>query len=139
MKGVEGDQTVRVRIVLFLSDYSRWKGKLACPRQMTQEGIAEGLGLTRNHVSVEVGRACEAGLIEAKDAHVNGCKRILKAYSLTELGERLLIQLRELYRELARLASVDDGHAKDEKEGGAREPEPAAAEQVANRGNPATG
>jgi len=99
MNGVGDDLSVRLQIVLLLAPCSRWKGNKACPRDMTQVGLAENLGLPRPHVTVELGRAVKKGLVEFARAYVNGNKRQVKVYNLTATGESLAVQLTQLRRE----------------------------------------
>ena len=99
MSGVGDGQSVRIRLVLFLSPYHFTEEDLARPRQMCQAGMAEGLGLGRNHVAVELGRAIAKGLIAVGRAHVNGFKANVKVYFLTPLGRLLATQSSKLLHE----------------------------------------
>ena len=102
MSEVEDGLSVRMRLVLLLSPYHFSKDDLVCPREMSQAGMAEKLGLPRNHIAVELGRAVAKGLIGVGSAHVNGFKCNVKVYFLTPLGVQLAMQTkRELHEEHA--------------------------------------
>jgi tetratricopeptide (TPR) repeat protein/DNA-binding PadR family transcriptional regulator len=86
------------RIILHLSQFTNYRGKRVVPSQITQEGMAEVIGVKRPHVSVELGRLMEKGLVEEFKAHAGGRKK-KKAYALTSKGlqkyNEILVNLKE--------------------------------------------
>jgi DNA-binding MarR family transcriptional regulator len=137
MTGAEDELSVRLQIVLLLAPCSRWKGNKACPRDMTQVGLAENLGLPRPHVTVELGRAVKKGLIEFARAYVNGSKRQVKVYNLTATGESLAVQLTQLRRERPSLPPRDGGSGGDKGRHVEPEPRRRRADERAENSNPA--
>jgi len=134
MNGVGDDLSVRLQIVLLLAPCSRWKGNKACPRDMTQVGLAENLGLPRPHVTVELGRAFKKGLVEFARAYVNGNKRQVKVYNLTAAGESLAVQLTQLRRERLSPPPRDGGSGGEKGERVDPEPRRTRADERAENG-----
>ncbi len=56
------------------------------PWDITQDGIAVSLGITRAHASIELKKLKEASMVDEKQAHVKGGKVKRKCYMLTPLG-----------------------------------------------------
>ncbi len=89
--------TVQEKILLHLSKYRAYRGKIAVPTAITQEGIAEAIGVKRPHISVEIKRMMKKGLLEEFKAHAGGRKR-RKAYFTTPEGERRVKEIEEMVR-----------------------------------------
>ena len=97
------DLTTGRKMILHLSDYSRWKGCYVCPVEITQPGIADQLDNTRANVAKELIRLQRKGFVEFEKHYVKGARRMLKVYFLTPKGEILAAQLKstlngELFR-----------------------------------------
>ena len=56
------------------------------PWDITQDGIASSLGITRAHASIELKRLKESAMVDEKQAHIKGGKVRRKCYMLTPLG-----------------------------------------------------
>jgi len=113
MSGEVKGKTVGERILLHLSRHSRYQRDYVCPRAMTQAGIADGLGVSRGHVAVELKRLLGREHIASRHAHIpDACSR-LKVYHLTHLGEILVRQYRDLAAAPVAAGSTGDGNLQD--------------------------
>jgi len=89
--------TVGDKILVLLLDYTRFRGELQAPMDVTQDGIAERLGIIRSAVPRAVGGLIEKGFVEEYLAHIDGMSRRRKVYMLTESG---IVSARELLDEI---------------------------------------
>ncbi len=87
--------TVGERILVHLAGYLRFLDAYKCPAEMTQDGIAAGLGLSRAHVALELKRLRSGGRVEERMAHVASAKTRRKVYVLTPSGQDLARRMRE--------------------------------------------
>ena len=87
--------TVGERILVHLAGYLRFTEAYECPAEMTQDGIAAGLGLSRAHVALELKRLRASGRVEERMAHVVAAKTRRKVYGLTPPGQELARKMRE--------------------------------------------
>ena len=94
---VEG-KTVAEMIILHLLYYRCFEKAMVCPRGMTQEGIAEKLGKSRQHISVELKKLRDKCHVAFNTAHSPKAKTRRKAFYLTPEGIRLATQIREMRR-----------------------------------------
>ncbi|MFH0815210.1 MAG: ATP-binding protein [Methanobacteriota archaeon] len=78
--------TVNERLLLHLRDYALPRYREDVPPQVTQEGIAEALGIRPNHVPRAVRRLLDDGAVNEQVSHVSGFARRRKVYFLTEKG-----------------------------------------------------
>ncbi|GEM_PF-2463105 len=99
--------TVQEKIMLHLSQYTSYRDKIAVPSAITQEGIADAVGVKRPHISVDIKRMKEKGLIAEFKAHAGGRKK-RKAYYLTQEGQRKLNEITENLRKRRVKLSLDD-------------------------------
>lgn len=90
--------TIGKRVLIHLSCYSKHSEDYVCPPEMTQDGMALKLGISRAHAALELKRLKERNQVEHRLAHVNGAKSRRKVYSLTMTGERLARDLKEAAR-----------------------------------------
>ena len=103
--------TVGEKIQIHLLDYTRYRGELQAPIDITQDGIAKRLGIIRSAVPRAVGTLIEKGLVDEQLAHIDGLTRRRKVYVLTDKG---IIESRELFDEVGRIEVEVKGE--DEKE-----------------------
>jgi Mn-dependent DtxR family transcriptional regulator len=96
MNGEVEGKTVGEKILLHLSRCSRFENEIVCPHTMTQQGIANKLGISREHVAAELTELRRKSRVASKYAHVPGTKTKRKVFYLTHLGQILARQLREL-------------------------------------------
>ncbi|MFQ5552962.1 MAG: AAA family ATPase, partial [Thermoplasmata archaeon] len=89
------DLTVAQRVLLHLSLFSKHREEFDVPRRVTQQGIAQSLGLSRSHIALELKKLLEEGSLETRLAHVRNAKSRRKVYFNTFQGERIAATLRE--------------------------------------------
>ena len=87
--------TVGERILVHLSWYLRFSDAFECPRETTQDGIAEALGISRAHAALELKRLKASAKVEERMAHVAGARSRRKVYFLTPSGAGASRALRE--------------------------------------------
>src|SRR2546428_493403 len=90
--------TVGERILVQLSWYLRFSDAFECPRETTQDGIAEALGISRAHAALELKRLKASARVEERMAHVAGGRTRRKVYFLTSSGAGAARALREHVR-----------------------------------------
>lgn len=95
--GAMSSLTVQDKILLHLSKYSAYREKISVPTAITQEGIANAIGVKRPHVSVEIKRMIKKGVIGEFKAHAGGTKR-RKAYYITSIGMKKVNNIEEWLR-----------------------------------------
>src|SRR5256712_11136915 len=89
MEGAEGvpNVTVGERILVHLSGFLRHADSYECPVEMTQDGIAAALLLSRAHVALELKRLKSTGKVQERMAHVANARSRRKVYELTPAGQ----------------------------------------------------
>src|SRR5437867_803354 len=90
--------TVGERILVQLSWYLRFSDAFECPRETTQDGIAEALGISRAHAALELKRLKASARVEERMAHVAGGRTRRKVYFLTSSGAAAARALRDHVR-----------------------------------------
>ncbi len=83
------------RILLHLSLFARYREEYECPQEVTQQGIASSLVLSRSHVALELKKLLAERKVEWRLAHVRGAKSRRKVYFTTPSGERVAFPLRD--------------------------------------------
>ncbi len=85
----EADKTVKQRIVNYLARYSEKVFEAyaysTLPWEVCQEGIAEGIGVTRPHVALRLRDLIDEDIVSERLAHVEGSHRKRKVYYLNEV------------------------------------------------------
>jgi len=104
--------TVGERILVHLSSYLRFADAFECPRDVTQEGIAEAVRISRAHAALELKRLRGSRRVEERMAHVLGAKTRRKVYVLSHTGASHARALRDLVRE-KRVLLVDAGDRRE--------------------------
>jgi tetratricopeptide (TPR) repeat protein/DNA-binding MarR family transcriptional regulator len=89
--------TVQERILLHLSEYSKYVDQLQVPFALTQEGIAESVGVVRSAIPRAIKKLISKDFAKEQLAHVDGLSRRRKIYYLTTDG---LVQAMELKNKL---------------------------------------
>ncbi|MBI5000069.1 MAG: hypothetical protein HZB92_00865 [Euryarchaeota archaeon] len=74
------------KIVSHLAPLSRLAGSYLQPRLVTQDGVAQSVGIARNHVPRAVIDLMRRGYVFARKARVDGCSRKRTCYFLTDEG-----------------------------------------------------
>ncbi len=85
----------RDRILLHLSSFTGEVGYYNAPRQLTQEGIAEMVGIGRNNVPREIKKLIAEGLVDSRKARVSGLRNKRNVYFLTPAGVKRAREIRE--------------------------------------------
>lgn len=78
--------TMNQRVLVHLLGYVRAAELGAVPPGVTQQGIADALGVRRSHVTIALQALHRRSLVEDRIARVVGEVRKKKAYALTPLG-----------------------------------------------------
>lgn len=78
--------TVNEKILIHLSDFTAFRDQFDVPLDVTQEGIADALGIRLNHVPRAVKSLLATGKLSERTASVSGIKRRRKTYFVTESG-----------------------------------------------------
>jgi tetratricopeptide (TPR) repeat protein len=91
--------TIGERIVLHLAQYSKFKDGFDAPLEVSQDGIAEALRISRAHAAIELKKLKEVGDVTEKLAHIRRGPTKRKVYFLTETGERRAKNLKEFVEE----------------------------------------
>jgi len=102
--------TVGDKILILLLNYTRYRGELQTPIDVTQDGIANNLGIIRSAVPRAVGSLINRSFVEENLAHIDGLTRRRKVYMLTDEG---IMAAKELLDEISSIKV-------QVKEGGAR-------------------
>ena len=87
--------TVNEKILIHLSDFISFRDEFNVPLDVTQDGIAEALGIRLNHVPRAVKSLLATGKISERTASVSGIKRRRKTYFLTESGLADALRLKD--------------------------------------------
>lgn len=87
--------TSKEKILVYLLEYYGKDDSYALPVEVTQEGIAEKVGLKQNTVSYAVRNLVEESLVTEETRRIKGKKQKRKAYFLTERGVRKAQELKE--------------------------------------------
>ncbi|MFH0816946.1 MAG: hypothetical protein V1934_09065 [Methanobacteriota archaeon] len=90
-----GPLSVWETIVLHLSRFSRFAEEFEVPSGVTQEGVAEGCGISRAHAALELGKLKEKGKLVERQAHVRGARTKKKVYFLNADSYKEALAMRE--------------------------------------------
>ncbi len=78
--------TVRDRIVVHLSGFTRFSEDYECPEEMCQSGISKAVGKSRAHVTLELNRMVRDDIVSERSTRIKGARTKRKAYCLTANG-----------------------------------------------------
>ena len=107
--------TVGERILVHLSGFLRHVDAYECPIEMTQDGIASALSISRAHVALELKRLRTSGRIQERMAHVANGRSRRKVYDLTPAGQEIARRMREHAK--ARAVTLVDGTSRRDASG----------------------
>jgi len=79
--------TIGERIVLHLAQFSKFKDDFDAPIDVSQDGIAEALRISRAHAAIELKKLKESVLVEERIAHIRRGNTKRKVYYLNKTGE----------------------------------------------------
>lgn len=94
-----GNITVADRILLHLMGFNLRAGSICVPFDLTQDGIATILGITRAHASVELKKLDAGGYLEVWKSHLPGCATRRLSYVLSPTGVKRASALADMLRE----------------------------------------
>src|SRR3990172_4410916 len=86
--------TVKEKILLHLFDYNRFAEGYEAPPEVTQEAIAQAVGIRVHHVNQYVKPLISESFVEERTSHVRGRARRRKVYFLTPSGRGHVAALR---------------------------------------------
>jgi len=98
MKGDKESPTIGTKLIVHLSRYSRFQDDLVCPREMTQHGISEKLGISREHVAAELWELKKKEYVKSDTKHVPKARTRRKVFFLTPVGELFARKLKEMMK-----------------------------------------
>ncbi|MDH7509111.1 MAG: hypothetical protein QHH00_06910 [Methanomassiliicoccales archaeon] len=87
--------TVAERIVLHLSQFSKFQDEYDVPMEVSQDGIASAIRISRAHAAIELKKLKETSEVIERLAHVRMGKTKRKVYFLTPKGEERAQKIRE--------------------------------------------
>jgi tetratricopeptide (TPR) repeat protein/AAA+ ATPase superfamily predicted ATPase len=87
--------TSKEKIVLHLLNHHRFYQDSASPEAVTQDGIAEAVGVGRNNVSRFLNELVKDDLIDVQVKHIKGLQRVRNVYFLSHLGFQEGLALKE--------------------------------------------
>jgi len=99
--------TVDERIILHLCNQRKAATAPQKPRAVTQDGIADAVGIYVTHVSRSVKKLRASGLVEEDMGHVSGVRRRRKVYSLTSAGHAGAVKMKKMLAALLVTVSRD--------------------------------
>jgi hypothetical protein len=99
--------TIQERILLHLIHFINLKNEIEVPINMTQQGIAIGVGIQKKHVPRSLKVIIEKGFLSERMAHVIGKPQRMKSYFLTRNGVEEALKLKNYLMDLS--IKVKDG------------------------------
>lgn len=85
--------TVADRIVIHLSNYTKYLESYDVPIDISQDGIAAGLRISRAHATIELKKLKENGYVTEKQSHIKKGKTRRKVYFLSPRGEERVAEI----------------------------------------------
>jgi tetratricopeptide (TPR) repeat protein len=87
--------TVQERILIHLADYSRYIDEIEVPFALTQEGIAQSIGVVRSAIPRAIKKLISNDKVKEILAHVSGVSRRRKVYHLTTDGFMIAVEIKD--------------------------------------------
>jgi len=103
------------RILLHIMEYSKYESQFEVPFAISQEGIAQAVGIRRDNVPRAMKELKTAGLILEKVGRVEGVYRKRKVYFLTTVGAEFIQDLKTKLLSHEVLLEFKDGHIEPTK------------------------
>ncbi len=100
----------RDRILLHLSAFPSSVNQYRAPFALTQDGIAQAIGIGRNNVPRELKTLIENGLVTSVKARVDGLKNRRSVYILTPVGRTAANDIREKIENVSVKVKDADGN-----------------------------
>jgi len=92
---MSGPLTVGERILLHLSQFSKYQDEYDVPFDVSQDGIASALRISRAHAAIELKKLKESDDVAERLAHIRKGKNRRKVYFLSQRGEEKARRIRE--------------------------------------------
>lgn len=89
-----GSITISEKIILHLVHYQKLIDNYVAPIDISQDGIAVSLRISRAHAAIELKKLRESGLVIERLAHIKGGKTKRKVYFLSPTGEQEAIKIK---------------------------------------------
>ncbi len=83
---MDANFTAKEKVIVHILDYYGKEDGYSLPVEITQEGIADSVGLKQNTVSYAVRKLVEDGFMKEETRRIKGKKQKRKAYFLTDSG-----------------------------------------------------
>jgi predicted ATPase/DNA-binding transcriptional ArsR family regulator len=99
--------THREKILLLLSEFSRFEKDYRVPSKISQSGIARAIGIRQCNVARELIKLRQEGFVRESLKHFEGVKRRKKGYFLTDEGLSFALKVRR-YVNKGRIAFIDE-------------------------------
>ena len=80
-----------LRALLHLKQYNPEKCDFVAPFDLTQDGIADALGITRPHASLVLKKLVQDGFAEKRLLHIRGGHRRRHAYVISQTGVKVVL------------------------------------------------
>jgi len=89
--------TNKKQIILYLSNYYRYRTKLIVTNEISQKGISNACGIRLEHVSRNIKTLIQDDLIYKRSARMIKTNRTKKAYFLTKKGKKYISQIKKVF------------------------------------------
>lgn len=94
-----GTLTVGERIILHLAQYSKYLDSYDAPLDISQDGIAAALRISRAHAALELKKLKDSKEVSEKLSHIKKGRTKRKVYFLTTMGEQKARDIKEYANE----------------------------------------
>jgi hypothetical protein len=89
--------TVNDKILLNISQFDKLCNEIEIPYELTQDGLADSIGISRGHAAISVNDLMKKGFIEDRLAHIKNAPRQRKVYFLTQEGRYYSRRIRNTF------------------------------------------
>ncbi len=87
--------TVGERIILHLAQYSKYLDSYDVPLDISQDGIAAALRISRAHAAIELKKLKDTGEVVERLSHIKRGKTKRKVYFLSQMGEDRALKIKD--------------------------------------------
>jgi len=87
--------TVGERIILHLGQYSKYLDSFDVPLDISQDGIASALRISRAHAAIELKKLKDSGEVVERLSHIKRGKTKRKVYFLSQTGEDRAVKIKD--------------------------------------------
>jgi predicted ATPase len=97
------------KILLLLSEFRRYEKDYRVPEELSQDGIAEIVGMRRGNVARELIKLRNRGFVTERLVHFEGSRRRKKGYFLTGSGMNLSIKIKDFVKDQRIIFTDENG------------------------------